>query len=459
MSITDLTPVLGLAPYQNSFNILGASQQNLQQFPQHVSNPPGQTVDYFFNVFSLLQNLTSYAINQTNNDPSFTSLNADLNIFLSILQSILNAVSAKYATNPRWSSPIVPYPGYAANNAVNSGANPFNVSSVNSTTAYGGQSQQNYGPFYIFFWWLSAIHQETQNSSSQVNHYTYDFLTSTTSSAVDFSATAQTYTVVQWIDVAYTNFYSNYYQSSPQWLNRNTDSSLYFLLDQVVSAITVATGEAVDRIPLFYLLAPYVTSSPFGSASEAASYKTSAPLVVFVIFSGLLYNTLTSVSPALNKISLLHDAAGNYVFEVAASKISDVLATYTTLLSNVNKYIALNPTGGDVTTTPLSIPLFYLGTTYTVKSGRTSAVDLNRIDGSLIPTLKRIKELWLLVQSLATTISASTAFGSYNGNFQSAINAVIADSNILPWILQAIASFNTQLDIHYSRWSQNLTNI
>jgi len=454
MSFADTTPILALAPYQTSMSTLSAQQQNLQQFPQHVSNPPGQTVDYFFNYLSVLTNVSQYFVDQTRNDANFNTLNTYVRTLILHLRSIRQAVNAKYADNPRWSSPILPYPGYAANNAVNSGGNPFNVATFKLIATAGS----SWFAFYPVYWWLRGLNNEVVNSSAQINHYTYDFLVSTSVTLVPIGGGAPTtQSVAQWIQDDFATLEIEY-ENSPQYTQRTNASSTYNLLVSVVDGVTIASGDIIDRIPITYLLAP-LTNTVLGTGSEAINLINSSPLVIFIILGGLLFNTLTSISPALDKLSPLYDASGNYVFETAALKVATATTTYTTLLSTVASTITVTPDDGDVTKTPLSVDVFYKAQTYTLKNARTSSVDLNRINGSLVPTLNRVKQLWSTYQTVASSIQSSSAYGNYSTSFKNAIQAVVANTSITTDLTLAVDSFDSQLDIHYSRWSQNLTNI
>jgi hypothetical protein len=464
-------PTTALAPYQNSFSQFGATQQNLQQFPQHVSNPPGQTVDYFFNFVSYLSNTTLDLVNSCLGVSSTTYTNTAIiqayaSAFQNILQSINAAVSDKYASNPKWSCPILPFPGYAANNAVNSGTNPLNIGAVlNFSQQAGYTSTASYvAAFYIFYWWLYALYSETVNSSSQVNHYTYDFLINVQVTATDYDTTLKTKSVATWIAESFALFDSiyngTYVGSNAPFPQYTADGTLAPIFETLLLTVTIATADVTDRIPILYLLSPYdASSSAAGNATGATAINTEGPLSLFVIFLANLYNTLSSISPALNKITTLYDANGHYVFEIAASQMALVLDQVYNYSAQVQSTIVYPSSTGNTALSPLSNQSFFTALTYTTKNARVSSVDLNRINGSLVPTLTRTLQVWTYVQYLATQISVSAYFAGYNTDFKTVITNIIADTTIATEVQTAIASFNDQLDVHYSRWSQNLTNI
>jgi hypothetical protein len=458
--ISPLNPTTPLAPYQNNFALLGAPQQNLQQFPQHLSNAPGQTVDYFFNVMGLLLNLTS-AIANAPTSPS--TVTAACGVFQTVVSAIIAQVSIAFTADPNWSSPILPYPGYAANNSVNSGSAPFNetayqvtknVIGANSTTNSGGNTADP-SVFYIFYWWLTALKNELDAELIQVNHFTWSYL-----AEIDVTVGVTTKTVKQWIDDSWNSF-NVLYETLPQY-STTDGTSLYTLITAVVNGpVTISVTDLVDRIPLPILFAPVATLK---SSSELNSFITAAPIYMLIIISGLLYNTMSCIVPAFQKITPLYDPkTGDYVFEVAAGKVKDAFAVLTPLVSDFNSTV-VSAVLGNANTVPTSVSQFYYSSTYTSKKARESSVDLNRISGSIIPTLTRLRQLFALVKNLAgiakgNTSGTNTCPISPNAPYVASLNGFINNLSFASLIDDAIASFADQLDIHYSRWSQNLTNI
>ena len=461
--ISPLNPTTPLAPYQNNFALLGAPQQNLQQFPQHLSNAPGQTVDYFFNVMGLLLNLTSAIANAPT---SPTAVVVACTTFQTVVSAIIAQVSTSFTSDPKWSSPILPYPGYAANNSVNSGSAPFNevayqvtknVIGAPSTTTSGGNATDP-SVFYIFYWWLTALKNELDAELSQVNHFTLTYL-----AEIDVTVGPTTKTVDQWINDSWTGF-NTLYELLPQYASRSTagSGSLYTLINTVVNGpVTISVTDLVDRIPLPILFTPTTAQQ---SSSQLNDLIGASPIYMTIITSGLLYNTMSSVVPAFQKITPLYDPKTSlYVFEVAAGKVKDAFAVLTPLVSAFNTAVCSTVLVNGLTV-PTSVAQFYYCTTYTSKKARESSVDLNRISGSIIPTLTRLKQLFALVQALATialsnTVGTNTTPVSTNAAYNASLNGFIGNTSFALLIDEAIASFADQLDIHYSRWSQNLTNI
>ncbi|NDE17941.1 hypothetical protein EBZ80_23750 [bacterium] len=449
MSLANLLPTTSLAPYSTSFSLLAAPAQNLQQFPQHVSNAPGQTVDYFFNVLSVLLNLSQTILNSA---PSGSTLAAYATEAVGILGAIIDHVQVTFAKEYQWSSPILPYKGWAANNCVQSATNPLNVSGISTTLAASSGENDVTALTYILYYYLYAFNTEVQNLSIQINQHTYAHLVNNTP-AFSYNGSAPE-SVSFWVDKLTTDlaailpakFFNTIYSPFP------------LIQSSVFNIIQTATVETLEHIPLYYL------TYPQGPArTSAATYTTlvsEGSVILLIIFLGLLYNTFSAITPALNKVDTLYDPKTHeYIFSAAAGNIAHAFATFSSLAGPVNTSVTKE---GDASNA-LSTKQFSYAITYTQKSARTSSIDVNRIDGSLVPTLKRLLQLWQSVRAIAQEVlTLAPSKPAYNSTFIADVTNLITGApsdSITKDIQDAIDSFSGQLNIHYSRWSQNLTNI
>jgi len=459
-----ILPTVALAPYVNTFSLFGNPSQGLQQFPQHLSNPPGQTVDWFFNVLTVLINLSTLLKTATTNVPTYVSYYTYATTTIDILKKIVSTVSSNYSNNERWSSPILPNKGYAANNTVNSGYNPLNVRSIRDSS--GTTIDQIAG---LLYYWLYFFNSEVSalNKTQQINHYTYEFLVNNVVTATDYSSTTLSQDVSFWINSATTTLATIINTNYSSFFGTPSSGSAWSIIQEIFTAVNVCPVDAVERIPLAYLLSPKPVTQG-GSGADYTSVSKLATIVLLEVFAGTLYNNLSAITPALTKISSLYDPQTlTYVFDQAATSIQSAFTKISTYLENLNKAIVYNTVNTTLIVSPLSTDDFAFATTYTTKGSRTSSVDLNRIDGSLVPTLYHQQNYFIALQNLAnyiitndTTYSAVAPDPTYPSDFKTALVDIQTDSaNVLGDFSTAISSFNSQLSIHYSRWSQNLTNI
>lgn len=442
-----LLPTTALAPYTTSFSLLAAPAQNLQQFPQSVSNAPGQTVDYFFNVLSVLLNLSQEIQNS-----STGSLNTFATDAVGILTAIIDNVQAAFAKEYQWSSPILPYKGWAANNCVQSATNPLNVSGISSTLTSAATDSVAFLS-YILYYYLYAFNTEVKNLSIQINQHTYAYLVNNTPS-FSYNGSGNE-SVAYWVNYLTEGLAT--ILATPPSAFFNSDQPFPLIATSVFANVLTATVETLEHIPLYFLTYPQGTTS--SSSSTYSMLKAEASNILLIIFIGLLYNTFSAITPALSKVDTLYDPKTHeYIFDTAASSIAAAFSAFASLAGPVNQTVT--QTGANPGQNALTTKQFSYAITYTQKSSRTSSVDVNRIDGSLVPTLTRVLQLWNAVVALANEV-LSPGSPTYNSDYITAVTALTTDTTVAPAIQAAIDSFAAkgQLNIHYSRWSQNLTNI
>ena len=445
-----LLPTTALAPYTTSFSLLAAPAQNLQQFPQSVSNAPGQTVDYFFNVLSVLLNLSQEIQNS-----STGSVNTFATEAVGILTAIIDNVQTAFAKEYQWSSPILPYKGWAANNCVQSATNPLNVSGIASTLTGATDSSGSVAALtYILYYYLYAFNTEVKNLSIQINQYTYAHLVTNTPPFSYNGSPVQS--VAEWINY----LFSQLIVQMPTSFFDATQSAFPLIEASIFNNVLTATVETLEHIPLYFLTYPQGPSTSNSSTYTTLTAEVSN--ILLIIFIGLLYNTFSAITPALSKVDMLYDPKTHeYIFDTAASSIAAAFSAFASLAGPVNQTVT--QTGANPGQNALTTKQFSYAITYTQKSSRTSSVDVNRIDGSLVPTLTRVLQLWNVVVALANEV-LSPGSPTYNSEYINAVTALTtpaANTAVADNIQAAIDSFAAkgQLNIHYSRWSQNLTNI
>lgn len=459
-----LLPTTGLAPYATSFSLLAAPAQNLQQFPQHVSNAPGQTVDYFFNVISVLIGLNQTLIN----NESGAALTGYATNAISILTAITASVQTYFAGKFQWSSPILPYKGWAANNAVQASLNPINFTGLEQSLALAGAAKTILLSFVLYFY-TYAFNKEVSLAGSQINYHTYEYLVNSPNVTVAGVPAPTTRSVTAWISYLESSLQTAI-TSTPGGLGTiffgtSSATTLAPIQNTILDVITVATVETLEHIPLYYLMWPQPSSS--SSATTYNNLQSEAAVILIIIFAGLLYNSFSAISPALEKVYSLYDPNTlQYIFDTASDNIKNAFTAFTPLVKALNSSATNGGTNG--IGNPLTGQQFSYAITYTQKSARTTSVDINRIDGSLVPTLTRLLQVWQAVQALATYIAGKDNYTvandqQWNQAFRYAISGIQGDTSISGYIQAAITSFGptekNQLGIHYSRWSQNLTNI
>lgn len=462
-----MIPTTPLAPFVNTASVLAAPNQPLQQFPVNLSNPPGQTVDWFFNVLSVIYNLLIRLQSSASNTTDVAAYATDS---IQIIQSIYNQVQTSYAFNSQWSVPLVPFKGWAANNTVNSGNNSLNIKGiVDSIPPSAGSAGLGSSIAFLLYYWLYAFHTETSNANLQINHYTFNLLSEIQVQAYDYNGVEVTQSVALWIQLMTQQLQAQItLQNSPPWdqfFASQVGGSAYEYIKPVLDTVTIGTTEILTRIPPPFLLSPYT-----GLVSDYESNIANAahlPLILLVIFINTFYNNLTAIASALNKISILRDPQTNVlVFEQASTNVQNALQ----LLYGTKGYLT-NLTENIVTlyyNSPLDNQKYGYATAFTTKSARTSSVDANRINGSLVPTLNNVLQLWQVTQYFAQQIQdygssgsvvCSPPFNAYTSEFQKSIQDIVSDTSITTSLQTAITSFDSQLYIHYSRWQQNLSNI
>jgi len=369
-----------------------------------------------------------------------------------------------YYSNPAWSSNAPPYRGWASDNPVNTSISQLNTfldSLVPSAKCE---------VIRILYFNIFAFSTELANADLQINQYTYKFLTNVPVLAPLYAGGYATMSVSDWFNnpsegILY--WITTVLESTDPTFSDTSLSNAYYTLypyiNQLITLVPTESLEIVSRILYKFLIAPASASSSDGGASDLVGTQLQFSVSELIIFGGLLFNSLMAVENSLHKAQNLYDAntavfpftdCYDYI-ELASNYYSPL---FTSLTDNVVSNIASR--------SALSSPNYWNVLVHTTPSARTSSVDINRIPGSLIPTLNFLRNVSSAVEQLSTWVlsnpgSSVPATDLYSPDFITAVTAIQSNiaTQVTANIQNAINSMASQTSVHSARWNQDLNAI
>jgi len=481
--------------YQTNQSIATQGAQAVNQFSSWFSNTPGQTVQHIFNTLVLLRKLTQWTItHNVSGTVTNTSFPVDCTDncatyqtwaqwMLAVVLKCIKASKTNFYNNPTWSCNAPPYRGWASEGSVNTYNTVINpyldtiITSSNSTDI--GR---------IIYYYVYAFAIELANPDLQINRYTFKFVTNVAVSAPNYDNTSiVTQTMSEWfnnadVQTGLLSFTEGFLTvADPSFALTGTPNSQYSIapyITQLLTSCPTCTVEVVDRTPLYFLIAPLTTSSSDGNSITLLSYSIQYSIELFLILSGLLYNIIISIESALTRSQNLTDSYGTPVFQEAAMFMTEAAGAFTLLITLINDSIV----SSNASLSAVSAPKYWQLLSYTTPSPRIGSCDINRIPGSIIPTLQFCYHMCEVIYTLSGPgyIQSTDPIDwktLYVCDFQCAVVKVHGSGDIgasctcsyppmtpditivQSLIQQTIDSLASQTDVHYGRWNQNLNAI
>lgn len=457
-----LPPAL-FSPFDNVASLVAYPNQQVQYFAQGQSNPPGQTSDLIIRTINSIIALISIA-QQTYDYPTSEYGPAASDLLEKttvILSRTIDGIIDKFANHPNWFSAILPNKGYASMSSANSFYGQPNIGPLfaNYQEKYkSALSVQNV--VQLIYAKLYALTSDLVNKDTQINRYTYKFISTAIVTSPDYSGGTQTHSVEswfstiilpQWVSVITTATQvtgGSYWLTSPSYFWKDY---IEFLLDGTVTTNAVVIEQL---IPSFYTAAP----ANGGAAPTTDSDGTSFWVYMFTLFAILLGKQLKSLSLSASKIASLREGADLPFAQVSqniAAAEHVYLLNFNGFIKTVNEYDT--STG---TSSFLTFPTINSINTIATIDSRNASADPNRSPGSFQPTILFQIVLIDLLQKISGVPLFQTYVSGRVSSLQTSYGFFIASlPTVKTYLNDAFNDLIPREDIHFGQWPQNMSNI
>lgn len=357
-------------PVFQSQNAVGTqASQDVFQFAPWFSNTPAQTftviVQNLVQILKILERLT--LVDEPNcSDP----VPPNWQEWATLVFNILQAIDNKYYSQLQWSSNLAPSRGWASNNSVSS-----------YTTNLNPQYNDKQTLIRILWIKVYALSVEIKNPSVQPNRHTYAFLTEgltiTPSGSIPVQPDVSSYLSVLLAFIETT--LDPKFVSNSKWIS--------IVLDAALSNTT----SLASRLPTCV----YAYESSANIDQVTATVAQTSEKLTLLVFSVLLYNQIVALASAARKAYTLPFQQASTILPLLVTEafplVQALISSYTTL----NYQLSINEVQAYVSA--LTIP-----------SSRDCSFDVQRINGSLVPTLEYQKAVANAILALLNNIDPNT---------------------------------------------------